>query len=113
MNQDLYDLFEEFMNGDFVGDLVAFNIREQVLTLRLSITSLEHLNRTRGGLTTCQREDLEENWQDLEAMTRAYIYFSGDYELENIPDWNHEDFTPNEAARGDVGWEYWTQGDVK
>jgi hypothetical protein len=46
-------------------------------------------------------------------MTRAYIYFSGDYELENIPDWNHEDFTPNEAARGDVGWEYWTQGDVK
>jgi len=28
MNQDLYDLFEEFMNGDFVGDLVAFNIRD-------------------------------------------------------------------------------------
>jgi hypothetical protein len=107
MNQDLYDLFEEFMNGDFVGDLVAFNIREQVLTLRLSITSLEHLNRTRGGLTTGQREDLEENWQDLEAMTRAYIYFSGDYELEHIPEWDHNEF-PDVA-----GWDYWTQGDVK
>jgi hypothetical protein len=113
MNQDLYDLFEEFMNGDFADNLVALRIREQVLALRLSIDTLEHLNRSRAGLTTYQREDLEDNWQDLDAMTRAYIYFSGDYELENIPDWNPEDFTPNEAARGDVGWEYWTQGDVK
>jgi hypothetical protein len=108
MNQDLYDLFEEFMNGDFADKVVALRLREQVLTLRLSITSLEHLNRTRGGLTTGQREDLEENWQDLEAMTRAYIYFSGDYDLSEIPEWRHEEFTPNVA-----GWDYWTQGDVK
>jgi hypothetical protein len=107
MNQDLYDLFEEFMNGDFGDNLVAFRIREQVLALRLSIDTLEHLNRSRAGLTTYQREDLEDNWQDLDAMTRAYIYFSGDYELENIPDWNHTDL-PDVA-----GWEYWTQGDVK
>jgi hypothetical protein len=107
MNKDLYDLFEEFMNGDFGDNLVAFRIREQVLALRLSITSLEHLNRTRGGLTTGQREDLEENWQDLEAMTRAYIYFSGDYDLKHIPEWDHNEF-PDVA-----GWDYWTQGDVK
>ena len=107
MNQDLYDLFEEFMNGDFGDNLVAFRIREQVLALRLSITSLEHLNRTQGGLLLYQREDLEENWQDLEALTRAYMYFSGDYELEHIPEWDQNEF-PDVA-----GWDYWTQGDVK
>jgi hypothetical protein len=107
MNQDLYDLFEEFMNGNFGDNLVAFRIREQVLGLRLSITSLEHLNRTQGGLLLYQREDLEENWQDLEALTRAYMYFSGDYELEHIPEWGQNEF-PDVA-----GWDYWTQGDVK
>ena len=104
---DPSDLFEEFMNGDFVDSLVTFRIREQVLILRLSIDVLEHMNRTRGGLETDQREDLEENWQDLDALTRAYIYFSGDYELEHIPEWNQEDY-PCVA-----GWDYWTQGDVK
>ena len=107
MNRDLYDLFEEFMNGDFGDNLVAFRIREQVLALRLSITALEHLNRTQGGLLLYQREDLEENWQDLEALTRAYMYFSGDYELEHIPEWDQNEF-PDVA-----GWDYWTQGDVK
>jgi hypothetical protein len=107
MNQDLYDLFEEFMNGDFGDSLVALRIREQVLALRLSIDTLEHLNRSRAGLETYQREDLEDHWQDLDALTRAYIYFSGDSELENIPDWNPADF-PDVA-----GWDYWTQGDVK
>jgi hypothetical protein len=107
MNQDLYDLFEEFWNGDFTDNLVAFRIREQVLALRLSITALEHMNRTRGGLETYQREDLEDHWQELEAMTRSYIYFSGDYDLTNIPEWNHADLP--EVA----GWDYWTQGDVK
>lgn len=107
MNKDLYDLFEDFINGDFASDLTSFHIREQVLSIRLSITALEHLNRSRGGLSKTEREDLEENWKDLEAMTRAYIYFSGDYELENIPEWDHSEFQ-------DVsGWEYWNQGDLK
>jgi hypothetical protein len=107
MNKDLYDLFEEFWNGDFTDNLVAFRIREQVLALRLSITALEHMNRTRGGLETYQREDLEDHWQELEAMTRSYIYFSGDYDLKHIPEWDHNEF-PDVA-----GWDYWTQGDVK
>ena len=108
MNQDLYDLFEEFMNGDFADSLVAFRIREQVLALRLSIDTLTHMDNRRVGLTRSQREDLEDHWQDLDAMTRVYIYFSGDNDLSDLPEWNHNSITTTVD-----GWDYWNQGDIK
>lgn len=106
MNKDLYDMFEEFINGDFTDKIITLRLREQILALRLAIDSLEHLNRSRAGLTTYQREDLEDHWKDLDSMTMVYIYFSGDSELEDIPEWNYADF-PNVA-----GWDYWTEGDL-
>jgi hypothetical protein len=41
-------------------------------------------------------------------MVRAYIYFSGDYEMEHIPEWTHKD-VPQDTP----GWDYWNQGDIK
>ena len=108
MNQDTYDLFEEFVNSDFIDKVIEGRIRQSILDLRFSIDAIEHRNRTQGGLPSYIRQDLEVNWQDLDALTRAYIYYSGDYELERLPEWEHKEefeYTP--------GWDYWNQGDVK
>jgi len=108
MNQDAYDLFEEFVNSDLIDKVIEGRIRQSILDLRFSIDAIEHRNRTEGGLPSYIREDLEVNWQDLDALTRAYIYYSGDYELERLPEWTHKD-VPQDTP----GWDYWNQGDIK
>ena len=108
MNQDAYDLFDEFLMSDFVDNVITHRIRETILGLRLSIDALEFRNRTQGGLPKFLRDDLEDHWADLDSMTRTYIYFSGDYQMEHIPEWTHKD-VPQDTP----GWDYWNQGDIK
>lgn len=50
MNQDAYDLFEQFVNSDFIDKVIESRIRQSILDLRFSIDAIEHRNRTQGGL---------------------------------------------------------------
>lgn len=69
MNQDTYDLFEEFVNSDLIDKVIESRIRQSILDLRFSIDAIEHRNRTEGGLPSYIRQDLEDNWRDLDALT--------------------------------------------
>lgn len=105
--EDIYDMIDQFLLSDLAEHLVAYRLKESVLNLRLAIDSLEHRQRTHG-LSVTLRKDLDEYWEDLSALTRTYIYFSGDYDLESLPAWG-EIGAPQDMS----GWDYWDQGDVK
>jgi len=111
MRQDVYDLFDDFINSEFLDKVMSARLLEFIGMVRSSIDALEDLNRRNDGLRKHEREDLEEDWLDLEALTSTYIYLSGDYELTQLPEWPSSE-EPEEADHS--AWtDYWSQGDLK
>lgn len=116
-HEDIYDLCDSFINSDFTDKLITFHLREAIGMTRLSIDSLEKLNFTQGGLDKHHREDLENDWEYLEALTKTYIYFSGDYDLKALPVWHQdnddeEEYTEEGAITSFENivddWAYWS-----
>lgn len=109
--KDIYDLYDDFINSSFIEEIIVLRLRESIGMLRSSIDTLEHMNRANGGLKPHHKQDLDDNWMDLEAMTRAYIYYSGDYELDYLPEWGM--FAEDNVGVVADDWAYWSPGDVR
>lgn len=109
--KDIYDLFDDFLNSSFIEEIIILRLSESIGMVRSTIDNLEYMNRVGGGLHPKTKQDLDDNWMDLEALTRAYVYFSGDEELDYLPEWRMY----AEDSVGDVpdDWAYWTPGSAR
>jgi hypothetical protein len=88
---DLHEIIEDFIQSDAVDNIVAYRVKESLYRERELIDSLEHKSRVQAGLSRLDREDLSEAWDCLEALTKTYIYFSGDFTMKNVEEWHQNE----------------------
>lgn len=102
----LLEMANSFMHSDFMDEIIVERLKWSIEFTREAIDKLEALKKSRQNLSLGKQQDLEDHWQDLNALTTVYLFFSGDYNLENLPEWGAE------SGSEPPGWEYWHEGDM-
>lgn len=76
----------DLIYSDFADAIIVHRVKEAIYMCRENIDNLDMRDRTTG-LNEPQREDLDQNWTDMEGLIVVYQFFTGDYELNGIKEW--------------------------
>lgn len=76
----------DLIYSDFADAIIVHRVKEAIYMCRENIDTLDMRDRTTG-LNEPQREDLDQNWSDMEGLIVVYQFFTGDYELNGIKEW--------------------------
>ena len=106
-NEQFEYMFQEFLESDLAWRGVSYKLKESILSVRQTITTLELLKRKHVSLSKEQKGNLEANLEYIHGLTLAYMWFSGDENLDELPEWFHTYGKPETP-----GWEYWHEGDM-
>lgn len=81
------ELLKDLMESNFISSIIEHRIKNDIYAIRSALDRFHMLDRKYNGLTKAQQEDMDELWKDMEGLTRAYVYYSGDYDLDELDEW--------------------------
>lgn len=80
-------LVQDLLESSFMAGVIVYRLKSDIYKIRSELDRLHIADRTYSGLTQYQQDDMDELWKDMEGLIRTYMYYSGDFDLDDLDAW--------------------------